>query len=45
MPSILLPLDIGSTVAEWQISPSNSRDLPAYVCRLYVTALRVSIGR
>ncbi|WP_161595373.1 hypothetical protein [Providencia rettgeri] len=39
------PLAVGSTAAQWQISRGNSRDLPAYVCRLYVTAFRISIGR
>jgi|JI81AbrownRNA_FD_contig_61_2277253_length_1860_multi_2_in_0_out_0_2 hypothetical protein len=36
--------DAGSTLAEWQISRGNSRDLPAYTCRLYVIAFRASIG-
>ena len=34
----------GSTVANVQISQGNSRDLPAYACRIYVTAFRASIG-
>ncbi|XBV14072.1 hypothetical protein BIKONL_001519 [Pseudomonas putida] len=34
----------GSTVASVQISQGNSRDLPAYACRIYVTAFRASIG-
>jgi len=35
---------LGSTVASVQISQGNSRDLPAYACRIYVTAFRASIG-
>ena len=35
---------LGSTVANVQISQGNSRDLPAYACRIYVTAFRASIG-
>ncbi|EZK21572.1 hypothetical protein AB26_2774 [Escherichia coli 2-011-08_S1_C2] len=35
---------VGSTLAERQISRGNSHDFPAYACRLYVTAFRVSIG-
>ena len=31
-------------MASVQISQGNSRDLPAYACRIYVTALRASIG-
>lgn len=34
----------GSTMANVQISQGNSRDLPAYACRIYVTAFRASIG-
>ena len=34
----------GSTVASVQISQSNSRDLPAYACRIYITAFLASIG-
>ncbi|WPE26791.1 hypothetical protein PshuTeo1_25120 [Pseudomonas hunanensis] len=34
----------GSTMANVQISQGNSRDLPAYACRIYVTALCASIG-
>lgn len=36
--------DADSTQAEQQISRSNSRDFPAYTCRLYVIASRVNIG-
>ncbi len=35
---------LGSTKAGVQISQGNSRDLPAYACRIYVTAFRASIG-
>jgi len=35
---------LGSTVTNAQISQGNSRDLPAYACRIYVTAFRASIG-
>ena len=35
---------LGSTVANVQISQGNSRDLPAYACRIYVVAFRASIG-
>ena len=35
---------IGSTMASVQISQGNSRDLPAYACRIYVAAFRASIG-
>ncbi|WP_215412033.1 hypothetical protein, partial [Escherichia coli] len=38
------PHGTGSTLAGRQISRGNSRDFPAYACRLYVTAFRVSIG-
>ena len=38
------PSDISSTVADVQTSRGNSRDLPAYTCRLYVVAFRASIG-
>ncbi|AVD90104.1 hypothetical protein C4Q26_24460 [Pseudomonas sp. SWI44] len=31
-------------MANGQISQGNSRDFPAYACRIYVTALRASIG-
>jgi len=31
-------------VANAQISQGNSRDLPAYACRIYVAAFRASIG-
>ena len=35
---------LGGTVANLQISQGNSRDLPAYACRIYVTAFCASIG-
>lgn len=35
---------LGSTTAKLQISQGNSLDLPAYACRIYVTAFRASIG-
>ena len=31
-------------MANVQISQGNSRDLPAYACRIYVVAFRASIG-
>ena len=31
-------------MANVQISQGNSRDLPAYACRIYVAASRASIG-
>ena len=38
------PLGAGSTWQAKQISQGNSRDLPAYACRIYVVAFRASIG-
>jgi hypothetical protein len=35
---------LGSTAANLQISQGNSRNIPAYACRIYVTAFRASIG-
>ena len=42
--SIPTPRDVSSSIAEYQTSRGNSRDLPAYACRLYVAAFRASIG-
>ena len=41
---VLKVQSMSSTLADHQTSRGNSRDLPAYACRLYVTAFRVSIG-
>lgn len=35
---------LGSPVANLQISQGNSRDLPAYACRIYAVVFRASIG-